>query len=461
MKKIIEFLRKLKLSRTQIIAYGFLGLILFGAFILMLPVSSADGTFTHPIDALFTSTTSVCVTGLVTLPVHSHWSLFGKIVIMCLIQLGGLGVVAMMVLFMLMLRKRITLKDRTLIQEAYAMDTPGGAVRLIIRIVRGTLLVEGVGAVCYAFQFIPEYGVAKGIFYSIFHAISAFCNAGIDLVGDSSFVPYVSNPLVNITTMLLIIAGGLGFTVWWDIVAAVKRVRKEKEKSHPFEHLTLHSKVVLTITTVLIFGGALLYFIFEFNNVKTFGNLSFGEKVLASFFQSVTTRTAGFCTVLQQDLTDASTLLTLILMFIGGSPAGTAGGIKTTTFGLVVLTIICVARGKKKTEVFGRSISEENTRTGLAVFGISMFIVFINITLLLLTDGQDFRDTAFEIVTAMGTVGLTRGITPDLTIIGKLIVIFTMYAGRIGPIAMVTAFGVKRIKATEVRELPEKRILIG
>lgn len=448
--------KKSKLGKTQIIAGAFLLTILIGAFLLMLPLSSRDGSVTGFIDALFMSTTSVCVTGLVTVNVAMHWSLFGKFVILTLIQLGGIGVVTVILLLLVLMGRRITMKERMLIQETYNLDTMSGLVKLIVRIAKGIFIVEGIGAFFYAFVFVPEFGLLKGILFSIFHSVSAFCNAGIDLIGSESLVPYVTNPLINFTTMALIVVAGIGFPVWWDILR-VLRLRKP----HKWRRLELHSKLAISCSLILIFGGAILYFLLEFHNPATFGNLSVPEKMMAALFQSVTTRTAGFCTVLQQNLTDASSLITLILMFIGGAPAGTAGGIKVTTMALLVLCVVATVKGRSDIEIFGRRINRSSVNTGIAVIMIALAVVFTDVLLLLVIEGKDILDTVFEVVTAIGTVGLTRGITSELSWLGKLFIIITMYIGRIGPITMVLAFGVHTDRTMELRDLPEERILIG
>lgn len=448
--------KKNKLNNTQMIAGAFLLTILIGAFLLMLPVSSRDGSVTDFIDALFMATTSVCVTGLVTVNVALHWSLFGKLVILVLIQLGGIGVITVLLLLLVIMGRRITMKERLLIQETYNLDTLSGLVKLIMRIAKGVLLVEGIGALFYSFVFVPEFGLGRGIFFSIFHSVSAFCNAGIDLIGSDSFVPYVTNPLINFTTMALIVVAGIGFPVWWDIVRVIRM-----KKPHKWRRLELHSKLALTSTAILLFGGALLFLIFEYNNPESFGPLGFGQKVMAACFQSVTTRTAGFCTVLQQNFTDASSMITLVLMFIGGAPAGTAGGIKVTTMAMFVLCIVATVKGRSEIEVFGRKIARGSVNTGIAIIMISLTVVFTDVLLLLAIDGKGLLDTVFEVVTAMGTVGLTRGITSELSWLGKLLIIITMYIGRIGPITMVLAFGIHRDRSVDLRELPEERILIG
>ena len=457
-----KFMQRLQMNTTRTIAFGFLSAIVIGGVILMLPISSADGTWTNPIDALFMSTTSICVTGLVTFVTASHWSLFGKIIILILIQLGGLGVITMVMSVFIIVGKRITLRDRMLIQETYNLDTLSGLVKLVKKILAGTLVVELVGAVLYSFQFIPEFGFVRGVGYSIFHAVSAFCNAGIDLIGETSFIPYMTNPLINITTMLLIVLGGLGFIVWWDVVRVFKESRKKDVKNYrPFQNLALHSKLVLVITGILIAFGTLVYFVLEFNNPGTIGNLNVFQKFMASMFQSVTTRTAGFASFPQENMREGSTLVTLLLMIVGGSPAGTAGGMKTTTVGMVVLTVLAVVRGKTNTEVFERKIAQESLRTALAVVVISIGVVLSASLLICAVEDISLVDTLFEVVSAIGTVGLSRGVTADLCMFSKIILIITMYIGRIGPITMAVAFSVRHSKKDTMRELPERRIIIG
>lgn len=454
--------RHLEMNTTRTIALGFMSAILIGALLLVLPFSSADGSWTNPIDALFTSATSICVTGLVTVVTASHWSLFGKLVILMLIQLGGLGVITMVMSVFIVLGKRITLKDRMLIQETYNLDTLSGMVKLVKRIVKGALLVELLGALLFSTQFIREFGFVRGIAYSVFHSVSAFCNAGIDIIGETSFYPYLTNPVINFTTMILIILGGLGFIVWWDVLRVIYESRKKEIKNyHIFQSLTLHSKLVLVITGVLIVCGTIIIFLFENKNPETIGGLSLPQKIMASMFQSVTTRTAGFATFPQEHMRDGSTMLTLILMLVGGSPAGTAGGIKTTTVGMVVLSVLAVVKGKTNTEVFERKIAPESLKTALAVMMISIGVVITASFLLMGIEGWSMEDTLFEVISAIGTVGLSRGVTSSLSVVGKLIIILTMYIGRIGPITMALAFSARHSKKDNMRELPERRIIIG
>ncbi len=448
---IISRRRKRGLSTTQIIACGFLVSMIIGMVLLILPVSSKDGTFTNPVDALFTATTSVCVTGLTTVSVAEHWSVFGQIVIMILIQFGGLGIVTFTTAILLLASKRITLKERLLIKDAYNLSSLNGLVKLTKNILKGTVVCELCGAFLYSFVFVKDYG-AYGIFYSIFNAVSAFCNAGMDLLGNNSLVIYRDSFLVNTVTMILIILGGLGFPVWWDIVKNLKRKKKR--------HFQLHTKLVLTVTAILIFGGMFLILFIEYNNPDTLGNLSFPKKVQAAMFQSVTTRTAGFYTIHQENFTDASAFVSIILMFIGGSPSGTAGGVKTVTVAMIILTAYAIVKNKRDTEVFGRSISEQNVRKGIAVFVISFAVLLISMGTLSIVERADFLDTLYECVSALATVGLSRGITAQLGVVGKIIIIITMYIGRIGPISLALFFNTNT-KQKDVKHYPTADIHVG
>lgn len=455
------FHKKNEFTTTQMIAGGFLAAIILGTILLMLPISAKNGEATPIIDALFTATTSICVTGLTTVTTAEHWSLFGQVVILLLIQFGGLGVITFTTTILLLLRKRITLKERILIQDAYNLSTLKGLVKLTIKIIKGTLIVEGIGAILFCFTFIPEYGVLSGLWKSIFHSISAFCNAGIDLIGENSFAPYRGNVLVNLTTMTLIVAGGIGFPVWWDIIRVIKKTMKEEcLVKNIFRKLELHSKLVITMTLTLIFGGAILIFLFEYRNPDTIGNLPLGEKILSSFFQSVTTRTAGYFTIPQGNFNNASAFLCVLLMFVGGSPSGTAGGVKTVTIGMILIATASIIKGKPEVELFNRKISDSTLKKGLSVIMINLIVLIVSTMALSLVEQEAFMDILYETTSALATVGLTRGITPSLSGIGKLIIVITMYLGRIGPITMALAFNTKRDKANG-RSLPEEHIIVG
>lgn len=454
--------KKHRLNTPQVLFLGFLSVILLGAFLLSLPVASASGEWTNFVDALFTSTTSVCVTGLTVVPTYSYWSLFGKVVILILIQLGGLGVISIGIGLLVLVGKRITLKERMLVQETYGMDSLQGMVRLVLRIFKATIAMEAVGAIFYAIQFVPDFGFVKGIGYAVFHSISAFCNAGLDLIGETSMVPYQKNVLVSVTTMVLIVSGGIGFTVWWDLLKNIRMSRKNRVYRGMFTRLQLHSKIAIVTTAVLIFGGALLIFVLEFGNADTIGNMNLGHKVLNSFFESITTRTAGFFAIDQAGFKDTTTLILIVLMVIGGSPMGTAGGMKTTTVVMIFMSIKSSLTGRKDTEVYGRKINSDNIRSGIAVVGVFISFLFLGIVLLSITENKGLLDLTYEAASAIATVGLSRGITASLSVGGKIIIIAMMFLGRLGPITMAMAFTIRRnLTGKQLRELPDGKIIVG
>lgn len=449
--------KKISFSTTQIILLSFLVVIFIGSALLALPISSASGEPISYIDALFTATTSTCVTGLVTVPTYSTWSVFGQIIILILIQIGGLGVIAFMSAFMILINKKMKLKDYQLIQDAFNLNTLDGLKRFIKYVFIGTFIIEFLGMIGYMFVFIPEFGI-KGIWISLFNSISAFCNAGIDIIGDNSLCNYATNPLINITTSLLIILGGIGFIVWWDILRVLKQFKNKKFKC--FKSLSLHSKIVLSTSLILIFGGALLIFIFEYNNVNTIGQMAFFDKFQVALFQSVTTRTAGFASISQANLTNSSTIICLILMFIGGSPVGTAGGIKTITIVSLFAVAIASIRNKKDVVLFNRNLSEEVVKKAVAVTCMSFLIVTISTILLSLAIDKSITDILYETVSATATVGLSRDLTPYLNIWGKLIIIATMYLGRVGPISLAIAFKSKK-QSINIIKNPVEDVSIG
>lgn len=454
--------RNTRWNTLRVTAAGFLGVILLGAVLLSLPVSN-----TQPIaftDALFTSATSVCVTGLVTVVPASQFTLFGKVILLLLIQIGGLGVIACGTLFLFLLNKKITIQERVVLKEAYGADRLGGIVKLVRKVILGTFAVEGAGAVLYAFQFIPEYGLVRGIGYSVFHAVSAFCNAGIDILGSSSLSSYVTNPIINVTTILLIILSGIGFTVWFDVIDNNRRlVRGEVPKRWWFTRLRLQSKLAVIMTVLLILAGTVFVFLAEYRNPDTIGELSMGQKLMASMFQSVTTRTAGFCTVSQGALHTESKLFCAILMFIGGSPGGTAGGVKTTTFAMLFLACLTFVRGGNDTECMGRKITVANFRTGFAVVMVA-FAVFITGTIAVLflePDSILLENVIYETASAVGTVGLTADLTPRLCRASQYVLMVMMYIGRLGPLTMALMFAGKTHPRDRIRSLPEEQIMVG
>ena len=445
------------IKTTHIIMLSFFCAIVVGSLLLSLPVSSADGKGVPYIDALFTATTSVCVTGLVTVPTATSWSVFGQVVILFLIQIGGLGIITVMSALMIFLHKRMGIGDRLLLQDAFNLNSISGVVRFVKRVVAGSLLVEGIGALLYMTVFVPEFGV-RGIWISLFNSISAFCNAGMDVIGENSLCGYVFHPLVNAVTCALIIVGGIGFIVWWDVIDVAKKLPRQGLAA--LRRFTLHSKIVLATTAILLTAGAGLFFIFEYNNPSTVGDADVVEKLIFSFFQSVTTRTAGFVTVPQENLTDPSAIVSLLLMFIGGSPVGTAGGVKTLTFAILLAAAYSNIRGRNNTVMFHRTISNGDIIKAITVVFSSFTIVFMSTVLLSAASGASFMDVAYETVSATATVGLSRNLTSSLNDFGKIIVIVTMYLGRIGPISLALALNRKRSNPNVITE-PTQNVCVG
>lgn len=449
--------QRLSISTTHIILFSFLVVILLGAILLSLPISSADGKSTPFLDALFTSTTSTCVTGLVVTPTVSAWSTFGQVVILALIQIGGLGVITIMAGVMILLHKKMGIGDRLLLQDAFNLNSLSGLVQFVKKVVIGTFVIEGIGALLYMTVFVPEFG-ARGVWISVFNSISAFCNAGIDIIAENSLCNYALNPLINIVTCALIVLGGIGYVVWWDVLRVLKFSRKKKTRF--FRELTLHSKIAITATLILIFTGAILIFAFEYKNPQTMKDYTLFEKIQASVFQSVTTRTAGFATVPQENLTNATSIVCLLLMFIGGSPVGTAGGIKTVTFAIIAASAISSIRNKEDTELFGRRITREAVSKAVAVACMSFMIMFVSTVLLSAVTDANTLDVLYETVSATATVGLTRNLTSSLNSIGKLIIIVTMYLGRVGPISLALAFNRKKENQNIIRN-PIEELSVG
>ncbi len=453
MKKKVRF----ELSTTQIIMLSFLVVILIGSILLALPISSATGEAVPYIDALFTATTAACVTGLVTLPTVSAWSLFGHIVILLLIQVGGLGLITILSAFAVSFQKRMGLGHSMLIQDAFNLNTLSGLKEFVRKVIFGTFIVEGVGALFYMLVFVPEYG-ARGIWISLFNSISAFCNAGIDIISENSLCDYVHHPIVNFVTMALIIVSGIGYIVWWDILRVLKNIKKQKWKC--MKHLTLHSKIALSTTIILIFGGAVLIFLFEYQNPLTIGDFTLWQKIQTSLFQSVTTRTAGFATIPQQNWGNAASMVSLFLMFIGGSPVGTAGGVKTITIAILFMSAFATIQNRNEVTLFHRNISKQAVSKSVAVVSMSFLIMFTSTVLLSVVIEADALDILFETISATATVGLSRNLTPFLNTAGKLIIIATMYLGRIGPISLAIAFNSRKEKQNIIKN-PTEKISVG
>ncbi len=447
----------ISLSTTQIILLSFVVVILAGSVLLSLPISAADGNPVPYIDALFTATTATCVTGLVTVTTATAWSIFGQVVIFFLIQIGGLGVITIVSGLMIALHKKMNLSDRLLIQDAFNLNTLSGLADFIKKVIAGTFIVEGIGALLYMFVFVPEFG-AKGVWVSIFTAVSAFCNAGMDIIGESSLYDYATNGLVNVVTAMLIVIGGIGFIVWWDFARVFKDFKQKKFKC--LSMLTLHSKMVVSMTFVLIIAGAVSFFVFEYNNPLTMGESSIFEKIQMSLFQSVTTRTAGFATVSQRGLTDSSAIVSVLLMFIGGSPVGTAGGVKTATLAVLLAAAVSTFKNRNEVVLFNRYIAKTSVYKAIAVTVMSFSIVFFSAVLLSAVTDVPALDVIYETVSATATVGLSRDLTPLLNLWGKLIIIVTMYFGRVGPISLAIAFNIKT-KNQNIIKNPTEEISVG
>ena len=450
-------MKKTHLTTTQIILLSFLITILIGSFLLSLPISPANGKPVSYLDALFTATTSTCVTGLVTLPTFSTWSFFGQAVILLLIQIGGLGVITIMSGVMLLFNRKMGIGDRFLIQDAFNLNTMSGLIEFVKNVLFGTLIIETLGAILYMFVFVPEFGT-KGIWISVFNSISAFCNAGLDIIGENSICNYATNPLINIVTSSLVILGGLGYIVWWDVLRVIRKRTPQNKKV--FRYLSLHSKIVIAVTSILIICGALLIFVFEYSNPLTIGNMALSDKIQVSLFQSITTRTAGFASVPQENLTDPSTVVSMLLMLIGGSPVGTAGGIKTVTVAVLFCSAFATITNKNSASLFGRSISESFVKKAVAVVVAFVTICTVSTVLMLTVCNAPAIDVIYETVSASATVGLSRNLTARLNTFGKIIIIITMYFGRVGPISLAVALGRKKENQNVISE-PTEDLSIG
>ncbi len=446
-------------TTSKKILLGFLIAILAGTVLLSLPIASVSGK-PDILTALFTATTSVCVTGLVVVDTYSYWTLFGKVVILILIQLGGLGIVAFTSALAIVTRRKVTLKNRVMIHDAFGLNNLSGLVKFVKKVILGTFCVEMLGAILYLPSFIPRFGL-KGIWFAFFNAISAFCNAGIDIIGPDSLMSFYSDPLVLIDSMFLIVMGGLGFVVWWDIIDTGRKVKNKKIKLKSFfDNLRTHSKIVLVATFTLLVSAWIFVFILEFNNPDTIGNMSLGDKLLNSCFQSFTLRTAGFAAVNQGGLKDSTVLISIIYMLIGGSPVGTAGGIKTVSIAVIFCSVIATIKGRDQALVFKKSINEGLIKRAISVAFISIMFLFVFSILLMETNGINFVDAVFEMGSAFATVGLSRGITGSLNPFGRILVIVAMYLGRIGPISMFIAFS-NRYSSLNSIHVGEADIIVG
>ena len=427
---------------------SFLVVILIGATLLSLPIASVDGNSVGFVNAFFTASSATAVTGLVVANTATQWTMFGKVVIITLIQIGGLGTITLFSIATVLLGRKISLQQRLLVKEQLNITSMSGIVKWVIYVTKITFLIEFTGALLLSFSLIPKYGFITGVWYSIFHAISAFCNAGFDLFGDS-IVSYSGDIYINMIICGLVIMGGLGFLVYMDIY-----------NSRNFRNLKMHSKVVISVSALLLIIGTVATLLIEYNNSLSIGDFGFGHKVLASFFQSTVTRTAGFNSIDIGQVHDATAIIYILLMFIGGSPASTAGGLKTTTFAVMIFSTIGMVRGEHDIVIFNRKIDKEVILRALAItiVCISLVITVTMAVAIIEHDRFEFLDILFESVSAFGTVGMTRGITPHLSDISKIILGFTMFIGRVGPTTI--AVGLMKTKPSSIKYASGK-ILVG
>ena len=445
-------LRK-KLTYTQIIVLSFLSIILIGSLLLTLPLSSRSGEWTPFLDAMFTATSATCVTGLVVYDTYTHWSAFGQAIILVLIQIGGIGIMTCIAMLSLILKRRISLSERRLLMQSAGSLQHNGIVILIKQIITGTAIVELCGALLLAIVFCPRMGFTVGLWNAVFHSVSAFCNAGFDLMGRYSAFSSLScdglynNPLVMITLMLLIVIGGIGFLVWNDVI----------KKRTSFKKYEVHSKIVLTTSALLIGIGFVLFFIFEYKH--SLAGMSLGQKLLNALFEAITPRTAGFASVDLNSMSDSGTLLTMILMFIGGSPGSTAGGIKTTTFVVLLLCALNYARRYGSITVFKRKLDQNTVAQASSIATVYAAGVFIAAMIICALEPYSFTQIVFEIVSAVATVGLSTGITPNLCAASQILLMVLMFAGRIGGLTFVLVLAERRINVPISR--PTVKILIG
>ncbi len=446
----------LSIAPTRIIVLSFAVLILAGALLLSLPGASRDGRSIGFLNALFTATSASCVTGLVVVDTYNHWTLMGQLVILALIQAGGLGIVTLASFFSVLLGRKMSLKGMVLAQESINHFSFEGILRLVKYIIVFTLGAEFLGALLLSLSFVPEFG-AKGIYLGFFHSISAFCNAGFDLMsihgkGEfASLLNYNNNPLVLYTIAFLIVTGGLGFFVWKDLFDLPKN-----------RSLFLHTKVVLVITSILIVSGAILFYIFESGNPATMGQLNLFGKINAALFHSITPRTAGYNSLPIDDMKEISKFTTIILMFIGAAPGSTAGGIKVTTFGIILFAVISQIRGSSETIIFKRRVAPIIVVKAMAIAILSIAVVFIVTTIILAVERKPFLDVLYETASAFGTVGLSTGITPSLHPVSKLLLILTMFLGRVGPVTFAIALSLRANSKKETSATyPEGKIVVG
>lgn len=446
----------LGMAPSKLLVLSFAALIFTGAVLLTMPFSSRSGEWTPFINALFTATSASCITGLIIYDTFTYWSTIGQVIILCLIQVGALGIVTLTTFFSILLRKKIGLKGMLLAQESINSFSYSEVLRLIRKIVTATLIVESAGALLLAISFVPKFG-AFGTYMGVFHSISAFCNAGFDITSGAvdgkflSMVPFNSDPIIIYTISGLIILGGLGFSVWRDIW----EFRKNKQ-------LIFHTKLVLTITAALLISGTVFLFATEFNNPKTLGPMNFFEKVNAAFFQSTSARTAGFNSINLADMKEISKIFTVFLMFVGAAPGSTGGGVKVTTMGVLIIAVFSQIKGSGDIVLFKRRIHQYTVNKAMSIAGLSGILVML-ITTVIVTIQSDFGvlDVLYETTSAFGTVGLSLGITPALSPFSKMLIILTMFLGRVGPLSFALALTLKSSRRNSDVVYPEAKILVG
>lgn len=439
----------IKFNPAQTLSIGFLCLIAIGTLLLMLPFATKDRHHLDFVDALFEATTAVCVTGLVVVDTETTFTLFGQIVMLVLIQVGGLGFMTFGILIAMFLGKNIGLQSRLMIQESLNQLSLEGMVRLVKFVLGFTFLIEGVGAVILAIRWASDFGWPKAIYYGIFHSISAFNNAGIDIMGDfRSMTDYADDVAILMTLSSLFIVGGIGYTVLLDLLNK-KSLRK----------LSLHSKLVLIMTTILIISGTSFVFLLEYNNPGTLGGLSFKDKLLNAYFHGVVPRTAGFNSINMGELTLSTQFVTMLLMFIGGGSGGTAGGIKVTTFFIIILAVWSLIRGREDVNILKKRIPKEIVFRAFSITLYSTSVVFLTLFILTISEHAPLNVLLFEVVSAFATVGMSLGITPDLSTVGKIVITILMFVGRVGPLTI--AFALARLNQKPPYKYVEEKIMIG
>ncbi|MBS4198715.1 TrkH family potassium uptake protein [Bacillus sp. FJAT-49732] len=448
-KELYHDVKWKRINPAQTLALGFFFLIIIGTLLLMLPFATKDRHHLDFIDALFEATSAICVTGLIVVDTETTFTLFGQIVLMILIQIGGLGFMSLGILIALFLGKNIGLKRRLLIQESWNLLSIGGIIKVVKFVFRFTIIIEGIGAIILAIRWGGEYGFPLSIYYGIFHSISAFNNAGFDLMGHfQSVTKYAGDFTIILTLSSLLIIGGIGYTVFLDVV---------KKKS--IKKLSLHSKIVLLTTLILNVLGTLLIFTLEYHNPGTIGDYSLKDKILSSYFQAVVPRTAGFNAVNMSELTLSSQFITIILMFIGGGSGGTAGGIKVTTFAIILLAVWNHIRGHSDVNIMERRIPKDLIYKAFTITVYSVSIVLLILFILTLTEKAPMNVLLFEVVSAFGTVGISLGLTPELSDVGKVVISILMFMGRVGPLTI--AFALAKANNTQPYKYPEERIMLG